>query len=968
MNNHVTEQDSILHGRVTYEFTATDSTKKLKEPSSGQTIKDNNSHPNRNERDTRTKTAMSKKNKKNSRKSKKKDLLSVTEENLTESTSTLQVEKIDQDSKENCKNAKAKNKIPELETTMNCPITPPYTKSPPATPSQNKTQGKPTTQEDDSSLNNRNLPSTVSPTSRDVECERLESSFMDIENGSNKHNIGRESACVSTTDTLAKTLENPESLKLAKSLSIDDPCCHNTLDGDVKNGPLEVAKVVHENPRQEFSLPTLTNWNVSTIEVINERTKLEPTAPISDYFNNNFDSTDELDAFKAETASIFQLDEENTFSTPVDIQSNTAVAKETESNAIDKPASLTKMQQAVRPHNEFIVPPVAAGINTMVNKKEYEKTNNLDLVRSLNNEENLSEPSSISVSSDQGFDTLSNTHTTEPDTPTRIGLEDEKIHAKKPQEKIKADSINIAQAKRDVSLNNSLPNVEAEGKSFRITTSFNSDAKFNPDERFSEGQVSDILMSKQILNEENEFKDETNHELPEMSDVLISSITEVKTENRMGVEPDAGISVPSTSEVTGFIQIDSLKKDCPHDTDETETLSENEQFLQEEKIFQIDPQDSSKTVSEISIAPSSISIPAMSFEEAVRKGIIEEIHTRDIKRNEVNNNNANFDPNINHPNRSLSHLMHGLPTQAYTCEMGLLKDLVKLGEQIGSKEISLAESSYNQSPVVSRNLTESTFEHSIIEPEYIKSSIIEEDMASYLKASNIDKVQREIYRKINQMPSNLNTPTFEANFDSESDLKSKKNADYIIRTRASEGKEAYTSEEDMDINIHNIFRPTVGEQALAPELVIISKETLNHLHKKTALMQAEILRLSTVLKNQKNASESKPKSKITPTQSTQQYSEVLENNEIAATQLPKLAKTKSSPRTKSLWGNLWPFGSRDTQKSTTISPQQVTRKGQPYPQASIGESTESVTPKEVKRYKVIGRVRAKDIPGEDCIC
>ncbi|RKF65970.1 hypothetical protein GcM3_114012 [Golovinomyces cichoracearum] len=923
-------------------------------------MKNNNSHPSHNERDIRTKTTKPKKNKKNARKCKKKDLSFVTEENSTESITKLQVEKIDPVSKENCKNVKAKNNIPKLEITMDCPISPPPTKSSPATPYQNQMQEKSTTQEEDFCLKNRNLPSTVSPAPRKVECETLESNSIDIENGSNKNNVGRETACVSLTDTLAKTLENPELLKLTNSLNTDDPYFNNTLD-DVKNGSLEEAKVIHEDTRQNFFLPTATDWDVSNIEVVNDRTNLEPMAPISDYFNNKLDSTDELDAFKAETASIFQPDEENTILTPIDIQSITSSTKVTELNAIDKPAILTKRQQSIWQNNEFIVPPVVAGIDTEVNKKEYENTHNFELGSNLNNGENSSEISPISVNSDQGFDISSHTHTSEPATHTHLELGNKEINAKKSQEKIKADFINIAEVKRNVSSKNPLPNVEVEEKNCLIAAPFNNDAKFDSDERCTEEQVSGILISKQILNEENKFNNETNHELSE-------NIAEAKTENRMGLEAEAGISVFSNSEVSGFIGIDLKKKDCVHVTDETETLSEREQAVSEEKSPKIDLKGSSKTSNEVLIAPSSLSIPAESLEEAAQKMIIEDIHTQGIKRDEQNNKHSNLDPNINQPNPSLPHLIYDLPTQAHIHEMGLSKDLIRQREPIGSKETSSTEFSSNQSPVVSRIFTESTLENSIIEPEYIKSPILQEDMASFLRVSNTNNVQKVTYRKSQQLPSNLNTPNFESNFDSESDLKSKgKNAGYAMITQATDENEAYRPEEDLDSNIQNIYRPTVGEQALAPELVIISKETLNHLHKKTALMQAEILRLSTALKNQINASDSKPIAIKTLTKLTLRNSELLENDNISAIQLPKLAKSQSSPRTKSLWGNLWPFGRRDIENSSSLNPQLVSRKGHPDPRSSVGEFTEPVTSKEIKRYKVIGRVRAKEIPGKDSV-
>ncbi|RKF76556.1 hypothetical protein GcM1_226054 [Golovinomyces cichoracearum] len=915
-------------------------------------MKNKNSHPSHNERDTRTKTSKPKKNKKKARKCNKKDLSFVTKENSTVGITKLQVEKIDPVSKENCKNVKAKNNIPKLEITMDCPISPPPTKSSPATPHQNQMQEKSTTQEEDSCLNNRNLPSNVSLPQRKGECEKPETNSTDIKNGSKKNNVGRESAFVSLSDTLAKTSENLESLKLTNSLNIDDPYFNNILD-DVNNGSLEEAKVIPENTRQKFSLPTATNWDVSSIEVVNERTNLEPMTMISDYFNNKLDSTDGLDAFKAETASIFPPYEDNTISMTIDIQSINSSTKVTEINAIDKPAILTKRQQSICRNNESIVPRFAAGIDPEVNKNEHENTHNLELGSNLSNGENSSEISPISVVSDQGFDISSDTHTSEPDTPNHLELGNEEINVKKYQEKIKADFINIAEVKRNVSLNHPLPNVELEVKNCLIAASFNNDAKFDSDERCTEGQVSGILISKQILNEEKKFINETNHELSE-------NIAEAKTENRIGLEPEAGISVSSNSEVSGFIGIDLKKKDCVHVTDETETLSEREQAVSEEKSLKIDLKCSSKNSNEVSIAPSSISIPAESLKEAVQEIIIEEIHTQDIKRNDQNNKHSNLDLNINQLNPSLSHLIYDLPTQAHIDEIDLYKDLIRLQEPTGSKEISSTKSSSNQSPVVSRILTESTLENSIIEPEYIKSPILQEDMANFLRVSNTNKVQKVTYRKTQQLPLNLINSNFESKFDAESDLKSKEqNAVYVMKTQASDEKEAHRPEEDLDSNIQNIHRPTVVEQALATELVIISKETLNHLHKKTALMQAEILRLSTALKNQINASESKPVAIKTPTQLTLRNSELLENDNISAIQLPKLAKSQSPPRTKSLWGNLWPFGRRDIENSSTSNPQLFSRKGHPDPRASVGEFTESITSKEIKRYKVIGRVRAK---------
>ncbi|POS88370.1 hypothetical protein EPUL_000110 [Erysiphe pulchra] len=170
------------------------------------------------------------------------------------------------------------------------------------------------------------------------------------------------------------------------------------------------------------------------------------------------------------------------------------------------------------------------------------------------------------------------------------------------------------------------------------------------------------------------------------------------------------------------------------------------------------------------------------------------------------------------------------------------------------------------------------------------------------------------------------------------------------------------------------FKPAVGEQVLAPELVTISKETLDLLYKRLDSMQLEIDRLSSALQGQnektpvsiKDKSNSSLKDDDVIAESSRQNSKITEEEIVNVGSLPKISKRKKTTSKPScLWRLMSVFGYKTITKSDAGL---VTRSVSenllsPIPQGPKGKGKEIIAqpnkPSTARTYKVIGRVRAK---------
>ncbi|KHJ34384.1 hypothetical protein EV44_g1831 [Erysiphe necator] len=169
------------------------------------------------------------------------------------------------------------------------------------------------------------------------------------------------------------------------------------------------------------------------------------------------------------------------------------------------------------------------------------------------------------------------------------------------------------------------------------------------------------------------------------------------------------------------------------------------------------------------------------------------------------------------------------------------------------------------------------------------------------------------------------------------------------------------------------FKHSLDEQALAPEIVTISKETLDLLYKKLHVMQLEIERLSSALKSQneinrafsQDTSNSSFRNNHEITESSNQSSKIMIREEnLNVEPLKKPFQNKSSRNT-----SLWRFMSIFRYNSTTkLRTRLATRpKTETLPQSSLqlpkGKGKEINTQPKIlttRNCKIIGRVRAKD--------
>lgn len=168
------------------------------------------------------------------------------------------------------------------------------------------------------------------------------------------------------------------------------------------------------------------------------------------------------------------------------------------------------------------------------------------------------------------------------------------------------------------------------------------------------------------------------------------------------------------------------------------------------------------------------------------------------------------------------------------------------------------------------------------------------------------------------------------------------------------------------------FKPSVGEQALAPELVTISKETLDLLYKRLDSMQLEIERLSSALNIQNKTTSASTQDKsdrslkddYVISESSQQNSKIIEEEIVNTNTLKKPSKNKFTTKSSCIWRLMSIFGYKNITKSEAgLVTRSVSDNLLSPSRGSKGKGKEIIAqankPSSARTYKVIGRVRAK---------
>ncbi|RKF63522.1 hypothetical protein OnM2_025011 [Erysiphe neolycopersici] len=963
----IVENETTLGDRVNTDITPTVNLSK-ENPSNemGYTSQRNLVDPNGTNDNQKPKVIHSKKKKRKPKKGKNKDALSAPQNKVKDEIQTHESEP-EKSGEVSMDSDKEEHKKLKTEVLLDQPSIP-------------------ATQEEhgiDPTVNQRKTPKSKDNT---IDSEASEAKLLELANlgtiASNVEDVNSiivpENTLISLSNTVSIT---SESMPQDTSSNLNGPSeilhCNPSFANDDKKDKINVQEIT-ENIK-EFKKLKNTQLDLSSTD---ESAKEDTDIKFQSLTNNPISETGDFktvsNSFVAETASISPVEHNVTF-TPIESESRSLVPENTSIESM-RDAAINKETSDVKVQNEDSITPIGefslASTSKILMNLEDKTVKDIEQTLSTIN---LSELNPGIISQEPEFSTS-----------TQLKETDMRTQAEKQTTDNIRDDNNKKGITRLRSLNDlmdvasELLNLNSESQ----ITSTNDAFKSNPSVNAESSEVRDLLDSTIATNEHitREVPDnsgDVRHIVQSQVSILESStVLDGNIISNMEIEmsePPALAEETITHRTSLTDSKESNEEVEVIETNSKETTNTNDAPFgtdrnndTKDKVIGSDEKEIIESIGDISTNEEVIQNHSESIQIVEDKPSCLCSHSKTLKEHDKE---PTLDP-IAHVSdteeRSTGSQNHAEST---INEISQLENWKNPLESTTNKAMSLIDTKVTPASNLIGMLRHSKSEFSNSGIVTTNPSDSKNDEIHSQNSAQISKIVKKSSEKYLSSTLNVDISKSKENSDPAVDL-NEVNNDFGVSSTSPTNEVFGSSASLAEINNKTKlkFKPSVGEQALAPELVTISKETLDLLYKRLDSMQLEIERLSSALKSQNETSQASFKDKSNSslkddyviTESGHRKSKIIEGEEIINVEpLKQSSRNKSITKPLNMWRLISIFGFKNITKSDAglVTRSMSENLLSPSPQGPKGKGKEIIDqpnkPPAARTYKVIGRVRAK---------